>query len=108
MVVVVENDRAVVLDAPKKAVPNGTVAGVQLVPVLKSPLGVPFPIQVAFCAAAGAISAEEASSVASSARVGTRAIHRPRRKAAPASEHVKIAPRRVPAPARPFHPQVVI
>ena len=40
---------AVVFDAPKNAVPVGTVGGVQLAAVLKSPeLGVAF--HVAFCA----------------------------------------------------------
>ena len=57
---------SVMLDAPKDAVPIGTVAGVQLAAVLKSPVpGV--GSQVASCAraeTAAAINAEEASSVA--------------------------------------------
>ena len=51
IVVLAENDRAVVLDVPKKAVPVGTVAGVQLVAVLKTFVA-GAASQVAFCARA--------------------------------------------------------
>jgi hypothetical protein len=50
-VVAVENDTLFWLDTPNEAVPVGTVFGVQLLPVSKSP--VPLRFQVAFCAAAG-------------------------------------------------------
>ena len=58
-VVPAENDSAVVLDTPKKAVPVGTVAGVQLAAVLKSPEP-GLSSQVASCARAGHAAATSA------------------------------------------------
>src|ERR1044071_9362442 len=68
VVVAAEYVTAVVLDVPKKAVPIGTAAGVQLAAVLKS-AEPGFSNQVASCADAGRtaeISADDASSSVSS------------------------------------------
>ena len=70
-----ENDRLVVVDVPKKAVPVGTAAGVQLAAVLKSPLP-GAASQVASCARAawGSSAANPTSAVdARSAARGTAA-----------------------------------
>ena len=70
MVVLASKERLVRLDVPKKAVPVGTVAGVQLVAALKLPEP-GLDSQVAFCACAktgAAINAEEASSAARTER----------------------------------------
>jgi len=64
-VVLAENDSAVVFEKPKKAVPVGTVAGVQLVAVLKSPEP-GLVSHEAFCAAAGSVAAATKTVPASS------------------------------------------
>ena len=70
MVVFDENDRLVVLDVPKDAVPVGTVPVPQLAPVLKSPEP-GLASQVASCAAAGSAAASVTSADASSAAAKT-------------------------------------
>ena len=73
IVVLAENDRAVVLDVPKKAVPVGTVGAVQLALASKSkvptvgPATVAELFQVASCAAA----APASPSVGASATVSS-------------------------------------
>src|SRR5258708_7382081 len=65
--VLAENDRPVVLERPKDAVPAGTVAGVQLAAVLK----LPEPgaaSQVASCASAGAATTHSAENASKTAR----------------------------------------
>src|SRR5689334_11185379 len=55
------------LEAPKKAVPVGTAAGVQFAALLKLPL-VAGLFQVAFCASTGAAAATDAADASNSAR----------------------------------------
>jgi hypothetical protein len=61
-VVLAENDRLVVVDVPKNAVPVGTVAGVQLVAVLKLPEP-GLSSHVASCACADAAASKAAAAV---------------------------------------------
>src|SRR5436305_4321432 len=65
----IENDTAVVGDAPNVAIPVGTVFGLQLPMVLKSPVGVPFPTQVASAATAGTMAGSDIAVPTSSARI---------------------------------------
>ena len=80
VVTLAENDRLVMLDAPKNAVSpvDGTMAGVQLAAVLKSPEpGLASHVTSAAPAGgAAAISAEEASSAARHAAPRTRRVVR--------------------------------
>ena len=68
-------DRLVVFDAPKEAVPDGTVPVLQLEPVRKSPLP-GAASQVAFCAAAGVPTA--ASAVVANSAARSRLLPTPR------------------------------
>jgi hypothetical protein len=61
-----ENERAAVLDAPKKAAPVGTVAGRQFAAVLKSPEA-GLVSQVVSCAAAGGAAANSAANASTHA-----------------------------------------